>query len=427
MIIRQERTDIYMNLQNNKLNEIGHMLAHDKHTNPNVDPEKESVIDREMTKLNQNLFERNDGLTDKEFVEKAVKESPTFAHWKSNYNALSTWCIQIPKEFSGSYEEKNEIFKEMVNFTADRYGRDNIVSAWTHFDEVRNREGIEKENGKSLIPLKEREHCQDHIHIRYVPRTEDGRISTKEVTPRKELRDYQREMQQHLREKFPQHAHELNFLNGATKDKSKDLARQAQLNHQKNLEEKEQLKQELEREQRRNERALDKKEKDIEKKQIKVNKDIEILNKNKEVIDQTRETAERIKDIRVVFFEMPEPDGKGLKKGTYSKEQVEKLVKEINKAREQVRDISQDREVKSLDERLEQASKRANENVKDKTINKLKEENERLKTFEKDHNFCIWLDKNYNVKEIKKEYERQEKEHEKELTHTHTRTYDRDR
>ena len=103
-----------MNLQNNKLNEIGHMLAHDKHTNPNVDPEKESVIDREMTKLNQNLFERNDGLTDKEFVEKAVKESPTAEHWKSNYNALSTWCIQIPKEFSGSYEEKNEIFKEIT-------------------------------------------------------------------------------------------------------------------------------------------------------------------------------------------------------------------------------------------------------------------------------------------------------------------------
>ena len=65
MIIRQERTDIYMNLQNNKLNEIGHMLAHDKHTNPNVDPE-------------------NDGLTDKEFVEKAVKESPTAEHWKKN-------------------------------------------------------------------------------------------------------------------------------------------------------------------------------------------------------------------------------------------------------------------------------------------------------------------------------------------------------
>ena len=416
-----------MNLQNNKLNEIGHMLAHDKHTNPNVDPEKESVIDREMTKLNQNLFERNDGLTDKEFVEKAVKESPTFAHWKSNYNALSTWCIQIPKEFSGSYEEKNEIFKEMVNFTADRYGRDNIVSAWTHFDEVRNREGIEKENGKSLIPLKEREHCQDHIHIRYVPRTSDGRISTKEVTPRKELRDFQREMQQHLREKFPQHAHELNFLNGATKDKSKDLARQAQLNHEKNLEEKEQLKQELEREQRRNERALDKKEKSIEEKQIKVNKNIEILNKNREVIDQIRETAERIKDIRIVYFEMPAPIEKGFHKGFYTREQVEELTKEINKAREQTRTIEQDREAKSLDERFQEASKRANENVKDKTIDRLREENERLKTFEKDHNFCIWLDKNYNVKEIKKEYERQEKEHEKELTHTHTRTYDRDR
>ncbi len=416
-----------MNLQNNKLNEIGHMLAHDKHTNPNVDPEKESVIDREMTKLNQNLFERNDGLTDKEFVEKAVKESPTAEHWKKNYNALSTWCIQIPKEFSGSYEEKNEIFKEMVKFTADRYGRDNIVSAWTHFDEVRNREGIEKENGKSLIPLKEREHCQDHIHIRYVPRTSDGRISTKEVTPRKELRDFQREMQQHLREKFPQHAHELNFLNGATRDKSKDLARQAQLNHEKNLEEKEQLKQELEREQRRNERALDKKEKSIEEKQIKVNKNIEILNKNREVIDQTRETAERIKDIRIVYFEMPAPIEKGFHKGFYTREQVEELTKEINKAREQTRSMEQGREVKSFDERLEQASKRANENVKDKTIDRLREENERLKTFEKDHYFVEYMKTKYDIRDIEKEYERQEKEHEKELTHTHTRTYDRDR
>ena len=134
------------------------MIAHDSHLNQNTDPEKESLIDKDMTKLNQNLFERNDGLTDKEFVEKAVKESPTAEHWKKNYNALSTWCIQIPKEFSGSYEEKNEIFKEMVNFTADRYGRDNIVSAWTHFDEVRNREGIEKDGSKSLIQIKEREH-----------------------------------------------------------------------------------------------------------------------------------------------------------------------------------------------------------------------------------------------------------------------------
>ena len=416
-----------MNLQNNKLNEIGHMLAHDKHTNPNVDPEKESVIDREMTKLNQNLFERNDGLTDKEFVEKAVKESPTAEHWKSNYNALSTWCIQIPKEFSGTYEEKLEIFREMVNFTADRYGRDNIVSAWTHFDEVRNREGIEKENGKSLIPLKEREHCQDHIHIRYVPRTSDGRISTKEVTPRKELRDYQREMQQHLREKFPQHAHELNFLNGATKDKSKDLARQAQLNHEKNLEEKEQLKQELEREQRRNERALDKKEKDIEKKQEKVDKNIEILNKNREVIDQTREAAERIKDIRIVYFEMPAPIEKGFHKGFYTREQVEELTKEINKAREQTRTIEQDREVKSLDERFQEASKRANANVKDKTIDRLREENERLKTYEKDHYFVEYMKTKYDIRDIEKEYERQEKEHEKELTHTRTHTQDRER
>ena len=182
-----------------------------------------------------------------------------------------------------------------------------------------------------------------------------------------------------------------------------------------------------EREQRRNERALDKKEKDIEEKQIKVNKDIEILNKNREVIDQTREAAERIKDIRIVYFEMPTPIERGFHKGFYTREQVEELTKEINKAREQTRTIEQDREVKSLDERFQEASKRANANVKDKTIDRLREENERLKTYEKDHYFVEYMKTKYDIRDIEKEYERQEKEHEKELTHTRTHTQDRER
>ena len=182
-----------------------------------------------------------------------------------------------------------------------------------------------------------------------------------------------------------------------------------------------------EREQRRNERALDKKEKDIEEKQIKVNKDIEILNKNREVIEQTREAAERIKDIRIVYFEMPTPIEKGFHKGFYTREQVEELTKEINKAREQTRTIEQDREAKSLDERFQEASKRASENVKDKTIARLSEENERLKTYEKDHYFVEYMKTKYDIRDIEKEYERQEKEHEKELTHTRTHTQDRER
>lgn len=410
-----------MNLQNNKLNEVGHMIAHDSHLNQNTDPEKESLIDKDMTKLNQNLFERNDGLTDKEFVEKAVKESPTAEHWKKNYNALSTWCIQIPKEFSGSYEERNEIFKEIVKFTADRYGRDNIVSAWTHFDEVRNREGIEKDGSKSLIPIKEREHCQDHIHIRFLPRTEDGRFSTKEVTPRKELRDFQRDMQQHLREKFPEHAHELNFLNGATKDKSKDLARQAEINHHKNLEEKEQLKKELEKDisEQKNEifdSAMNnsKKEQELRIKQVGLNAREEKIAKKENELEQIRTAYENAKSIKNRNIEMPEPDGKGLKKGTYSKEQVEKLVNETNRAYEQIRDLQQGREVqRGLDDIMENTRK-ANEIIRQRTYEKLLQENQELK---KDKRTMDWI-RNQNpekAKDWEKRAEKEEKDREKEI------------
>ena len=65
---------------------------------------------------------------------------------------------------------------------------------------------------------------------------------------------------------------------------------------------------------------------------------------------------------------MPAPIEKGFHKGFYTREQVDELTKEINKAREQTRSMEQGREVKSFDERLEQASKRANENVKDKIL-----------------------------------------------------------
>ncbi len=208
------------------------------------------------------------------------------------------------------------------------------------------------------------------------------------------------------------------------RDKSPEAKRQHEETRiyqaNKDLDKREKDVSDKEREQRRNERALQK-EREI------VNKNIEIMNKNIKVVEETREAAERIKNIKCDTFEMPEPISKGFHKGFYTREQVEELTKEINKAREQARTIEQGREVKSLDERLQENSKIANENVKDKTIDRLKEENERLKIYEKDHDFVEYMKANYNIRDIEKEFEKERKEHEKELTHTHARTYDRDR
>ena len=71
----------------------------------------------------------------------------------------------------------------------------------------------------------------------------------------------------------------------------------------------------------------------------------------------------------------------------------------------------------SLDERLQQASKKANENIKDKTIDRLQEENKRLQKFEKDHEFVTWLERNYDIRDIQKDYEKEHKEHERTREH----------
>lgn len=162
---------------------------------------------------------------------------------------------------------------------------------------------------------------------------------------------------------------------------------------------------EKDREQARTKRAIERKEKELSESRQKLNKDVKTVaaerdrvddlkseyEQNKAVIEQTRETAEKIKDIRIDTLEIPEPQGKGIHKNYYTREQVEDLTREVNKAREQARSIGQGREVESLDERLARASHKANENIKEKALERLQEENRKL---QKDKDFVDWLEKN---------------------------------
>lgn len=188
-----------------------------------------------------------------------------------------------------------------------------------------------------------------------------------------------------------------------------------------------------EREQARKGRALDKQEKELSEARETLKTDIKTVaterdrveavkarfEANRDVIEQVRNTADKIKSIRADIFEMPAPEGKTLHKGYYTAEQVRDLVQEINKSREYARNIEQSREVSNLDERLQEASKKANQNIREKALDRLQEENREL---QKDRDFMNWLERNYDIKDIKKEYE---KDKEKEHTREHSRGHDR--
>lgn len=186
-------------------------------------------------------------------------------------------------------------------------------------------------------------------------------------------------------------------------------------------------------EQDRTARALDRKEKDLAEGREKLKTDIktvaterdkvnavkEQIRADRDVLSQIRETADRVQNIRTERMEMPAPAGTGFHKGYYTVEQVRALTNEVNKAREATRNVEKYREVSSLDERMEQASRQANQNIKEKALERLQEENRQL---QKDRDFVNWLEKNYDVKDIKKEYE---KAKEQEREHTRSRGHDR--
>jgi len=189
-----------------------------------------------------------------------------------------------------------------------------------------------------------------------------------------------------------------------------------------------------EREQARKGRALDKQEKELSEARQTLNKDVKTVaterdrveavkakfEANRDVIEQVRDTANKIKSIRADTFEMPAPEGKTLHKGYYTAEQVRELTKEINYWREMARDAERGREVSNLDERMERASKQANQNIREKALDRLQDENREL---QKDRDFVDWLERNYDMKDIKKEYEKdKEKEHTREREHTHDRS-----
>lgn len=89
------------------------------------------------------------------------------------------------------HDHTREFFEKAYEYLADRYGRENIVSAVVHMDEG-----------------------NPHMHFNFVPITEDGRLCAKEVFSRDRLINQQDTF-------YEQVGKEYGLLRGETKDKGK--------------------------------------------------------------------------------------------------------------------------------------------------------------------------------------------------------------
>ena len=181
----------------------GHMFAHFDRKAEHISNEN---LDRERTHLNYNLA-THQTMDQGEFVRKRCAE--VHCQNRKDVNVMATWVVTVPKDLPE--QEHKAFFQASYDFLQQRYGRENVVSAYVHMDEV-----------------------TPHMHFAFVPvkhgfkedkknpdiSTEYRKVSAKEVLNRRELQAFHPALQRYVEREL---GHEVSILNEATKEGNKSI------------------------------------------------------------------------------------------------------------------------------------------------------------------------------------------------------------
>lgn len=173
---------------------IGHMLAH-------YDRSKSGLgdhIDPARTGLNYNLA-AHQTLPQLDFLQKRLQE--VRCRNQKDVNVLCDWIVTAPKDLSA--EEHDDFFRSVYRYLEDKYGKDNVISAYVHKDET-----------------------QPHMHFAFIPVTLDRKrgdlkVSAKEVITRADLKKFHPDLQRHVEHDL---GHHVSILNGATEKGNRSIA-----------------------------------------------------------------------------------------------------------------------------------------------------------------------------------------------------------
>lgn len=185
-----------MNCEKFTRNQSGNILVHCNRSDPNR-TYKNQEIDHSKTYLNYNLAPEHKGMTDYEFMKKRCEKFKILK--RKDVNWLVSWVITMPADYTGN---KALFFREAYNFMENRYGKDNVVSAYVHLDET-----------------------SPHMHFCFVPvifdkKKQEYKVNAKQCINKVELKQIHPEMQEYLENKLQT---KVNILNGATAEGNKTI------------------------------------------------------------------------------------------------------------------------------------------------------------------------------------------------------------
>lgn len=175
---------------------VGHMFGH--YDRSKEVPELKSPGN---TVLNYNLASNDQPKSQLDFLHQRLSEVKV--HNRKDVNVMVDWVVTLPQSLNNKgLENEDRFFKEAYKFLNDRYGKENVISAYVHMDET-----------------------TPHMHYAFVPVVEDKKkggykLSAKEAVTREDLRTFHKDLSEHMERVF---GRDIGILNEATKEGNKSI------------------------------------------------------------------------------------------------------------------------------------------------------------------------------------------------------------
>lgn len=271
-------------------------------------------IDTEKTHLNYNLA-AHQNMNQLDFIHKRLKE--VRCQKRADVKIFCDWVVTMPKDLP--VEERDRFFQHTYVFLENKYGKENIVSAWVHMDET-----------------------TPHMHFAFMPIVPDKRrggykVSAKECITKQELKTFHNKLSDYLEETL---GHKVSILNGATIEGNRSIAELRRQSAAERLKEIEAKKAEAE--------AMEQEARDIINK---LKTDLAEVKKDRTLLGRSKGTR-TIEEEQYQYFERLLANDFNVRK---QKEEVEKQMREAN---------YQLQNLEIIKERYTEAEKTINDTVK---------------------------------------------------------------
>lgn len=174
---------------------------------------KNQDIDKSRTKLNYNLAPtRKQGQY--KFMQSRCNSVKCLK--RADINTMVSWVVTAPKHLEES--EYKPFFKHTYDFLENKYGKENVISAYVHMDEK-----------------------QPHIHFAFVPVVQDAKkghlkVSAKECVTLNDLKGFHTDLEAYVSKEMGKPIHILNELTKEGNKSIEDLKRTSAVERMKDIE-----------------------------------------------------------------------------------------------------------------------------------------------------------------------------------------------